>query len=103
MAITRGTTPTNTFKTSVSLVGARIYVTYTQAGETVFEKTNEDMQVTDDAVIVTLSQEDTLALDATKMVEIQIRYINSDGVADASNIITTSTKRILKDGEISYV
>lgn len=103
MAITRGTTPTNTFRTSTSLVGAKVYVTYQQAGETVFEKTNEDMSITDDTVVVTLSQEDTLALDASKMVEIQIRYVNSDGVADASNIITTSTKRILKDGEISYV
>lgn len=102
--MTRGTTPTNTFYTSVSLVGATVYVTYEQNGVICAEKTNEDMTITDDAVSVRLSQEDTLRFQsACEPVHIQIRYIRQDGQADASNIMKTTVKRILKEGTIEYV
>lgn len=97
----RGTTPTNTFAVDRDLTDARIFVTYSQNGKVVFEKTGEDLTVDDKSIKCTLSQTDTLAL-KEGMVEIQIRYITELGAADASNIIRTTAERILKDGEIAY-
>ena len=94
----RGTTPTNTFEVDRDLTGATIYITYSQDGKVIFEKTGSDLTVTEDKITCTLSQEDTLALKSGR-VEIQIRYIQA-GVADASDIIDTSVGRILKDGVI---
>lgn len=102
--MTRGTTPTNTFYTSVSLVGATVYVTYEQSGVIVVDKTNSDMTITEDSVSVRLSQEDTLRFQSEcDPVYIQIRYVKEDGQADASNIMKTTVKKILKEGVIEYV
>lgn len=97
----RGTTPTNTFEVDRDLTEAKVFITYSQNGKTVFEKTGDDLVVTADKIKCTLSQTDTLALHEG-MVEIQIRYITELGAADASNIIRTTAERILKDGEIAY-
>ena len=97
----RGTTPTNTFTVDRDLTEATVYVTYSQNGNTVFEKTNEDLTIDATTIKCTLSQAETLAL-KEGMVEIQIRYITELGAADASNIIRTTAERILKDGEIDY-
>lgn len=102
--MTRGTTPTNTFYTSVSLVGATVYVTYEQNGVIVAEKTNADMNIEDDYITVRLTQEDTLRFQSNcDSVHIQIRYVRQDGTADASNIMKASVKKILKEGTIEYV
>ena len=98
----RGTTPVNTFTTGIDLTGCTIFVTYAQDGAIVFEKTGADLTVTATTVQVRLSQAETLALHPGR-VEIQIRYIDAFGVADASNIINTTAERIIKDGEIAYV
>lgn len=97
----RGTTPTNTFEVDRDLTEARVYVTYSQMGKVVIEKTNEDLTITADSIECTLSQEDTLAL-KDGIVEIQIRYITELGAADASDIMRTTAERILKDGVITY-
>ena len=97
----RGTTPTNTSEVDRDLTEARIFVTYSQNGRVVFEKTGDDLVVDESSIKCTLSQEDTLAL-ADGIVEIQIRYITELGKADASEIIRTSAEHILKDGEITY-
>ena len=101
----RGTTPTNTFTLDIDLSAATVYISYAQANAVVLEKTGTDLTFTSDEhgyyISVTLSQEDTLKF-IPGDVAIQIRYVTSDGVADASNIIRTTAERILKDGEISY-
>ena len=97
----RGTTPTNTFKTNIDLTGAAVYVTYSQRGKTVLEKTGEDLDVSAEAVVTRLSQRDTLGFAATEKVRIQIRYVVPDGTAGASNIMAVEVGDILKDGEIS--
>lgn len=98
----RGTTPTNTFSVSIDLTEATVFVTYAQDGKIILEKTGSDLQITATAIRVTLSQEDTLKLHEGR-VDIQIRYVTELGAADASNIISTTAERILKDGVIEYV
>lgn len=97
----RGTTPINTFKTNIDLTGATVFVTYTQRGRVILEKTGEDLTISEDAVVTRLTQRDTLGFDAVQRVSIQIRYVFPDGTAGASNIMTAEVGEILKDGEIS--
>lgn len=97
----RGTTPTNVFNLNVDLTGATVYVSYSQHNKVVIEKTGNDLTVSSDKIETTLTQAETLAL-KEGFVEIQIRYIDSDGMADASNIIHVDAQRILKDGVITY-
>ena len=97
----RGTTPTNTFKTNIDLTGATVFLTYSQRGRVVLEKTSEDLEISAEAIVTRLTQKDTLGFDALQKVSIQIRYVFPDGTAGASNIMTASVGEILKDGEIS--
>jgi len=97
----RGTTPTNTFKTNIDLTGATVFLTYSQRGRVVLEKTGDDLEITAEAIVTRLTQKDTLGFDALQKVSIQIRYVFPDGTAGASNIMTVTVGEILKDGEIS--
>jgi hypothetical protein len=97
----RGTTPTNTFKTNIDLTGATVFLTYSQRGRVVLEKTGDDLEISTEAIVTRLTQKDTLGFDALQKVSIQIRYVFPDGTAGASNIMTASVGEILKDGEIS--
>lgn len=103
----RGTTPTNTISVDLDLRGMTVFVTYAQGSsgeyEILFEKTNSDITINETNIVVTLTQAETLALSARKKtVYVQIRAIDSTGVAIASNIMTTTAEAILKDGEIAY-
>lgn len=98
----RGSTPTNTFSVDIDLRDATIFVDYEQKGNIVLEKTGDDLTVTEDSITLELSQEDTLKF-VPGSVLIQIRYVFANGAADASNIISTTFERIIKDGEISHV
>lgn len=97
----RGTTPTNTFKTNIDLTDATVFLTYSQRGRVVLEKTGDDLEISAEAIVTRLTQKDTLGFDALQKVSIQIRYVFPDGTAGASNIMTASVGEILKDGEIS--
>ena len=97
----RGTTPTNTFKTNIDLTGATVFLTYSQRGRVVLEKTGDDLEISAEAIVTRLTQKDTLGFDALQKVSIQIRYVFPDCTAGASNIMTASVGEILKDGEIS--
>jgi len=97
----RGTTPTNTFSVDVDLTGTTIFVSYEQDGKVVVEKTGSDLTVGTNSISLVLSQEETLAFHPGP-VNIQIRYVDVYGTADASNIIKTTAERIIKDGVIQY-
>ena len=97
----RGSTPTNIFHVNVDLRGATVYITYKQNGKTLVEKTGNELTIGEDMVSTILSQEETLRFKAGP-VRIQIRYVRSNGIADASNIIETRSEEILKDGEIDF-
>lgn len=95
----RGSTPTNTFDVDIDLTGATVFITYTQGGTVVLEKSGADVNITPTALTVELSQAETLRFTAGAA-EIQIRYVFPDGAADASDIMRVSVDRILKDGVI---
>lgn len=112
----RGTTPTHTFKVGIDLSDIQaLFITYQQNGETVVEKTIDDVEIDAENKVIrtTLSQADTLlfeseptdrccAADHTKdnKVKVQIRIKFADGSATASNTMVTTVDEILKDGEI---
>ena len=105
----RGTTAINTFEVTdgTDLTGASIiYVTYDQGGKVVIEKSTEDGSVVIDSeedpnvIRVQLTQSDTLALNSSMSVRIQIRVKYDSGSAIASEIIRAGVMEILKDGEI---
>ena len=107
--MTRGTTPTHTFTLPDNLKTSTlsaVYITYAQRGETVLEKTLEDVKITDGVLTCTLTQADTLKFEVLNQhcgcdkVNIQVRIKTSDGVAMASDIMPVPIRDILKDGEI---
>lgn len=101
----RGTTPTLTFTlpfscdqlSVVSIAFAQKKMPYAKEAEVVLEKALCDCQMNGNTLALTLSEEDTLALDCHYLVEIQLRAKVGD-VTMASEIITESVGRILKDG-----
>lgn len=101
MSIIRGTTPTLQFVLPFD-VGtlADAYVTISQNGTVLVDKPLTDCKCDNKTLTVTLTQEDTLRLDCNCVSEIQIRAKTAGGEVIASNIIRTSTGRILKDGII---
>ena len=98
----RGTTPNNIFSVDIDLTGAEVvYITYSQKGETVIEKTIDDITITSESLTVTLTQAETLRL-KEREVEIQIRagFGGENGDRVRSNIMVAEVEKILKDGEI---
>lgn len=97
----RGTTPTHTFTTDIDLTDAEvIFITYEQDGAPVMEKTKEDLAITAESLTVKLTQEETLAFELGKPVEMQIRARFADGTAVASQVMRTNADVILKEGVI---
>ena len=77
-----------------------IYITYKQDGVTELTKSGDDITVTQDgSVQVTLKQEETGRFEQGKL-SIQIRYKDEDGLARASEWITTACGDVLKKGVI---
>lgn len=100
----RGTTPIHVFEADVDLSAATIlFVTYKQSGSKAIEKSIDDVTIEGNIVTCPLTQKDTLAFASHRLnepVEIQIRAGFADGSRIASEIITVTVKRILKEGEI---
>ena len=100
----RGTTPRITFDVPFDpTIAKRIWITFAQNTKEVFTVTENDCILTDKTVTITLSQEQTLALNSNSNVNIQMRVSFANGEKDealASDIVTTTVQRILKDGEI---
>ena len=98
----RGTTPTHTFTLPEGIRAEDftvIYITYSQNGSPVLEKTKEDMTIEGNVIRLTFSQADSLLFDAGP-VKIQLRARAAGGQAVASEIVATTAKDVLKDGEI---
>ena len=98
----RGTTPPQAFTLPDGMSGTDfevVYITYSQDGETIIEKTASDMTFEGRTIRLTLSQADTLQFKPGP-VKIQLRARLPTGEAIASNVISTTAKEVLKDGEI---
>lgn len=97
----RGTTPTHTIAVDIDLRDAEvIYVTYKQGDKLVLELEKANLAIAENEISVTLTQEQTLAFGANRMVSVQIRARFHDGTAVASNIMQTTVSAILKNGVI---
>lgn len=100
----RGTTPLLSFTVPFDPTECkRICITFSQNNREVFTLEKRDCTIEDNTISVTLSQDQTLSLTANSSVQIQIRVTFENGDMDsalASEIITTTVQRILKDGEI---
>lgn len=94
----RGTTPTLTLTVDTDLDGWTVYVTV-KSGCTSITVDDAPITVEDgvSTILVTLSQEETLAL--RDSAEIQLRAIK-DGTAIATDIAKVDVGRILQDGVI---
>lgn len=95
----RGTTPTITITTDLDLTEAsNLFVTFKQGSKTVFEKTLDDVTVTENTVVCELTQKETLALTGGG-VRFQIRATLGDSKV-ASNIMSAPVEEILKGSVI---
>lgn len=105
--MTRGTTPTLEFTLpfdtdtidALNIAFSQKTKAYCDA-RLVLEKALEDCTVSGKTISLTLSQEDTLLLDASQDVEIQLRVLSGES-ALASQIIKVPVGRILRDGVLS--
>lgn len=103
----RGTTPTHEFNKLpvLSIDIDQIWISYLQNGAPVFTKEKEDIFLQDNEdgetckATLKLSQEDTLQFKPGQ-VNIQIRLLLIDGTALASDEVTLTVKRIIKNGKI---
>ena len=97
----RGTTPKLDFMLPFETdMIEECWITLTQNKEIKVDKDLSDCECEGRKISVTLSQEDTLELDAETNVEIQLRVRTVTGDALASEIYCVRVNRILKDGEI---
>ena len=95
-----GTTPTYTFRVPIDMRGAAaLILTYAQGGTPVVEKGLADVTLTENTVVTTLTQEDTLKfVPGTVEVQIRVRFPNEKSVK--TKIKTTTADRILHEGVI---
>ena len=101
--MTRGTTPTLTFKIGLKPSKLQtLYITGAQSGRVVFERTLDQMVVNESAssVAFKLTQEETLGLSEKVPVYLQGRGLTTDGNAVATDILQTGVSAILKEGVI---
>jgi hypothetical protein len=96
----RGTTKTHTFTLPFDAKTIKkTRVVYSQNGDIVIKKTENDVQIDGNVVTVKLSQEDTFTFSSKLPVEIQLRVLFTNGDAKNSDIIKTSVARCL-DNEV---
>ncbi len=101
----RGTTATHTISTGeLDLTNHKVYLTYIQSGKVILERTNSDdsLRITSASIVNTISQTESYLFAAGAPVKAQLRWIDANGVAGASNIFNFTVEDVLKEGEISY-
>lgn len=101
----RGTTATHTISTGeLDLTNHKVYLTYMQNGRVILERTNSDeaLNITGAAIINTISQTESYLFTAGVTVKAQLRWVDANGVAGASNIFNFTVEDVLKEGEINY-
>lgn len=96
----RGTTPTIQFKLPFAAsVCDEIWITISQFGNEVINKTKADCSIDGNEVSVTLTQDETLKLKASNNGQtlVQMRVRTNNKKALASKAFAVSTEDILKD------
>lgn len=95
----RGTTPTIIISTDVDLT-AYDKVILTLRDDKGYQFDAVDIAVEASRITATLTQSETLSLKAGS-VKAQIRAVNAEGQAIASNIMDAWVENVLKEGEIT--
>jgi len=99
----RGTTPTVTLTLpeEVDLSTATVaYMSFGQNGVDKFDIAINNLVLSGNTASATLTQAQTLQLEAGRMTEIQLRWL-ADGLAYGTKIVLVPTDPIIKDGVIS--
>ena len=100
----KGTTPTLQFKLPIStdvIKSAEIILRYVDNLKSVtIERTMEECEVGTNTISAVLTQEETLALPAPSIAEVQLRVLTNDDVALATLPIKVSIKELLKESVI---
>lgn len=99
----RGTTPRLTFTIPYTAgMIASGYLTFKQNRRVILDVpfSDDSIEVVDNAVRITLTQEQTLAMSHESTVKAQIRMVLAPDTAVASNIVEIPIGAILKEGVI---
>ena len=101
----QGTTPAYTLTISgYDLTDKTVFVAIKERGKMLVLSGNRLSIAYDDgtsAIVFSLTQEETLAL-PTGQAEVQVRFIDSQGTAKATDIKAITVERILQPGVIAY-
>ena len=101
MATIRGTTPTITFNLPFNVSDINnVEVYFAQNDELILQKNYDDCTLSGTTLIVPLTQEDTLKFDTDLKLQVQVRFVFTDGSVDATGIMKGKVGQILKDGVI---
>ena len=93
----RGTTPTLTISTDMDL---RAYTVQVALRQSQTEMTLTPGAVTADSLSVTLTQEQTLALDAGECARLQVRAVRG-GTSYVGDVLTVPVEALLTGGELA--
>ena len=99
----RGTTPDYVLTVNADLTDKAVYVTISQAGVKV-TLTNEDMTIVGgetSTIAIRLTQRQTLGLRAGAA-SVQVRFVDSEGYAQATEIKTLTVSPVLLERVIAY-
>jgi DNA-directed RNA polymerase subunit L len=95
-----GTTPTHYFKLPFNVdTISKIRILYSQDNKIVFVKNTEDCTLENNLVTTKLTQENTLAFDYRKPIEVQVRVLDVNGDSLVSTIKVIRAGRCL-DNEV---
>lgn len=98
----KGTTPTHTFILPFDVANIKqCKVTYAQNDSEVLSKNAVDCTLTENKIIVELTQEDTLKFDASQNVQIQLRVLTQEDKALASKIAVRPVYKVLNNEVMS--
>lgn len=87
-AFFRGTTPTHTFTLPFEMdMISDIRITYLQNQKEVFVKGMEDIEISDNEVSLTFTQEETYQFQASEEVLVQIKIKTTEGIVLNSDIM----------------
>lgn len=99
----RGTTPTlDLIVENADLTGNKVIAIIKQGDYVIKRVVTPQYEDPDTTMSVTLSQEETLACVAGDYIDIQVRFINADGIAGATKSKQVYVSDILDDEVISY-
>lgn len=94
----RGTTPTHIFNLPIETnLLKEIRITYVQGDTEIFTKTEADCVLETAAIKVTLTQQETLEFDHTKLVSIQVKVLTATGDVLISQIENIEVGRVLNE------